>query len=147
MKKILLVIFAAVITLTFSACSQQLSEQEYADKLLATYRTYVSELQDMAFKQMNKAQTDEILGAIDRASSALDEIERMNPPALYSAQHRSLCEAMPNQRSELAVNKRIAVKGESEELLKELEENASVTDFHEQMLSIVKLLKTDGYLG
>ncbi len=145
MRKILAVILTALMAVTFAGCSRQLSEQEYADTILATYKTYVSEVLDMAANQMD-GNKEEVLAAIDRASAALDEIERINPPALYSSQHQALCEALPNQRDELAVNRRIAEEGQSEELLQQIQDIASVSVFHEKMLSLIKNLREDGYL-
>ncbi len=145
MRKILAVILTALMAVTFAGCFRQLSEQEYADTILATYKTYVSEVLDMAANQMD-GNKEEVLAAIDRASAALDEIERINPPALYSSQHQALCEALPNQRDELAVNRRIAEEGQSEELLQQIQDIASVSVFHEKMLSLIKNLREDGYL-
>lgn len=146
MRKILTVILTAVMAVTFAGCSRQLSEQEYADTIFSTYKTYLSELQDMALKQMDGDKGEEVLAAIDRASAALDEIERINPPALYSSQHQAICEAMPNQRDELNINKRIAEEGQTEELLQQMQDIVSVSIFHEKMFSLIKILREDGYL-
>lgn len=151
MKKTISVIsalFTLFAILTLTACSGQLSEQEYADRIMPAYKTYVSKLVEaaaMQFTDDSQSSQEELTAALDEASAALDEIEQLNPPAIYSAQHKSVCEAMQYARNELAILKRIAEEGESDELLELLEEAASATDFHDKMLALAKNLREDGY--
>ncbi len=138
-------LFMALVLLTLTACSAQLSEQEYADKIMPAYKTYVSKLVEAATMKFTEGSQEEITAVLDEASAALDEIEQLNPPAIYSAQHQSICEAMQYAREEIAINKRIAEEGESDELLELLEAAASETDFHDKMLTLAKHLRDDGY--
>lgn len=144
MKKILAVILA-LFTLTLTACSAELTPEQYSEKLRSTYITYNTELMDTATQLSSYSPAEEINAAADRASAALDEIEHMNPPALYSAQHAAVCEAMANERTWLETARKIAAEGDSDELLNQLTTCASNTEFHDQMSTLIKNLRTDGY--
>lgn len=143
MKKILTVILVTVM-LALAGCAAELSQQEYHDKLMETYRTYNTELLDASAKLGINASSAEITAAADRAESALAGIEKLNPPAIYSAQHKAICEAMQTERSWLETVRKIAADGNSDELLDQLATYADSSDFHSQVFSAIKRMREDG---
>ena len=112
MKKILAVILA-LFTLTLTACSAELTPEQYSEKLRSTYITYNTELIDTATQLSSYSPAEEINAAV--------------------------CEAMANERTWLETARKIAAEGDSDELLNQITTCASNTEFHDQMSTLIKI--------
>ncbi len=149
MKKILAVILATAI-MAFSGCSTALSEKEYYDRFMESYKTYNSQViavaADIASLSLGSdLDWDDFKDSLDNVRSSLESIEKLSPPAIYSAQHREICEKMKPEKDWCgAVEQIIRDGGISEDSLSKMETAAVESEFHSVVLYLVKQMRNDG---
>lgn len=116
MKKILVVLLS-VLTLTLTACSSELSPQEYTNKLSAIGEEYTNQTLNASLLLYNAILGDTppdysaVPGIADKMESCLSEAEKLTPPAKYRDQHNEMCAYIQQERSFIAAFRRIETEG------------------------------------
>ena len=97
----LLVAVLFPITLIFTGCGKQLTEQEYFDGLYANFKEYLAAMEEIETVQTDVSSSQEIMleqtkatEICKKAEQALDKFNKLNPPDSFADKHKTLLSAV-----------------------------------------------------
>lgn len=138
MTKRVTVLLAAVlipIMLLVTGCGKnnELSMQEYYDRLRGDFKQYIDDLKEVGDLQTSvdsvddlKAQQQKAKELCEKAEKTLDDVIKMTPPSHFAEKHKTLVSAAELEKRFLQATEKVFTATTSDELEKYLNETEAV---------------------
>ena len=110
----LLIAVLLPITLIFTGCGQRLTEQEYYDELYADFKEYAAALEEIETVQADVGSSQEKMLELtkaaeicEKAQTALEKFNKINPPAGFAEKHKMLLTAVGYEKEFVKASRKV----------------------------------------